>query len=119
MRKAVVTTLFCILFSALFITSGFAQGIEYTPTAYKVTVYKTDISTDGTTFANIFDNPSGVQIDLVDPASLSSAFGEGNVPAGTYGVMRMTVGTLLVYSSIGLGITDGEYTVIGIFTISY
>src|SRR4030066_1731122 len=106
MRKTVVTTLFCILFSALFITSGFAQSpVEYTPTAYKVTVYKTDISTDGATFANVFDNPSGVQIDLVDPASLSSAFGEGNVPAGTYGVMGMTVGTLLVYSSTDLSIT--------------
>ncbi|MBI4712972.1 MAG: hypothetical protein HY762_06710 [Planctomycetes bacterium] len=68
-----------------------------TPSSYKVTLYKTELSSDnGATWVTVLDNTSGQTVDLVTGAG--SAFGQGAVPFGTYNMIKFTIQNSIVWS---------------------
>ncbi len=57
-----------------------------------ITLYKIELSTDGTTFTTVYDQPAGVAIDAASLASKTTLLGTVNIPAGDYTTIRVTTG---------------------------
>jgi len=84
-----------------------AMAETASPDTYNVTFYKTEFSTDGTTWVTIYNNDAGKQIDLTVPDVGGSLCGEGTgIPAGTYTAARFTIKNEITYSW-GMTITAG------------
>ncbi|MBI5778114.1 MAG: hypothetical protein HZA49_01490 [Planctomycetes bacterium] len=93
--SGVLSVGFLLLMNAL----AFAVApTEATPDEYKVTCYKTEISTNGTTWVTCFDKPAGELVDLASPTGPGSLFGQGDVPEGTYKHIRITIMNTITYT---------------------
>ncbi|MEW6026028.1 MAG: hypothetical protein AB1599_01860 [Planctomycetota bacterium] len=89
---------------------SFAQVTEATPDEYIVTCYKTEISTNGTTWVTCFDNPAGTLIDLASPTGPGSLFGpQGEVAIGVYKHIRITIMNTITYSCTSPVVPQGGF----------
>lgn len=107
-------SLYALIFTLLLSSPSLAQTL-YTPSEFKVTLYSVAVSMDGVRFVEVFDDPAGLQVDIADPTSFTSAFGDSvNVPAGTYRWIRMTIDADLFWSAgAPVNRTDELFTVSG------
>lgn len=72
---------------------------RYTPTEFTIILFEVDISTNGQDWVDVFDNGSGLQVDLTDPNAFANAFAQAaEIPAGTYPWIRMTLSNDLEWS---------------------
>lgn len=80
-----------------------------TPDSYTVTLYQTELSTDGTSWVTVFTDATGKAIDLKNTAEIGTAFGQGSVPQGTYRVIRFTMKNEIQYTW-GITIPNGSFS---------
>ncbi|MBI4833480.1 MAG: hypothetical protein HY811_01490 [Planctomycetes bacterium] len=107
MVKTKYLIIMSILVSAVLvgITLSFpATAATVTPDTYKVTLYKTELSTNGTTWVEVFNSVAGTQIDFQNAAQIGSAFGQGSMPEGTYNAARFTIKNAIEYSYAASGV---------------
>ncbi len=103
----------------IFIVSFLPLSIKaqtYTPTAYSIELFTVELSTDGTNFIKVFENTSGLSVDLADSSSFNNAFGDSvNIPSGTYSWIRMTISEDLVWShpAAPVSLSNQTFTVSG------
>ncbi|HEY3331556.1 MAG TPA: DUF4382 domain-containing protein [Capsulimonadaceae bacterium] len=57
-----------------------------------ITVYKIELSTDGTTYTPVFDSTDGVSVDAASLASKAQLLGTVDIPSGDYKFVRLTTG---------------------------
>lgn len=70
-----------------------------TPDYYRVTFYKTELSTDGANWVTVFSNESGKVIDLTNPAAGGAVFGQGvAIQPGIYKAIKFTVKNEITYA---------------------
>ena len=72
----------------VYVTDGFSD-------AYKqvlVTLYKIELTTDGTTYQTVYSSATGTTLDLSSLASTADLLASVSVPAGTYTQARVTFG---------------------------
>lgn len=71
------------------------------PDTYVVTLYKTELSTDGINWVTVFDNGAiGVPLNLKNPAEAGTAFGQGSLPAGIYTNMRFKIKNEITFTKV-------------------
>jgi hypothetical protein len=68
-----------------------------------ITLYKIELSTDGTTFTTVYDQPAGVSIDAASLASKATLLATVNIPAGDYTTVRVTTGDHITLVPVGGG----------------
>jgi hypothetical protein len=70
-----------------------------TPDYYRVTFYKTELSTDGANWVTVFANESGKVIDLTNPAAGGAVFGQGAaIQPGIYNAIKFTIKNEITYA---------------------
>jgi hypothetical protein len=72
----------------VYVTDGFTDQYKQV----LATLYKIELTTDGTTFTTVYSNTTGQTIDLASLASTAELLGSVTVPAGTYTQARITFG---------------------------
>jgi hypothetical protein len=78
-----------------------------TPDTYKITLYKTEFSTNGATWVEVSSSLLGTQIDFQNAAQIGSVFGQStanSIPEGTYKAVRFTIKNAIEYSYAAGGI---------------
>ncbi len=79
-----------------------------------VTLYKIELSTDGTTYQTVFSDTSGRTLDLASLASTAELLGSVTVPTGTYTQARITFGDhITLVSNSGASTSVAVNTSIG------
>src|ERR1051326_7656700 len=79
----------------VYVTDGFSD-------AYKqvlATLYKIELTTDGTTYQTVFSDTAGRTLDLASLASTAELLASVTVPTGTYTQARITFGDHLTLVS--------------------
>jgi hypothetical protein len=79
----------------VYVTDGFSDQYKQV----LATLYKIELSTDGTTFTTVFSDTTGRTLDLASLASTSELLGSVTVTAGTYTQARITFGDHLTLVS--------------------
>ena len=72
----------------VYVTDGFSDQYKQV----LATVYKIELTTDGTNFTTVFSNTAGQTLDLPSLASSAALLGTVTVPTGTYTQARITFG---------------------------
>lgn len=72
----------------VYVTDGFSDQYKQV----LVTLYKIELTTDGTNFQTVFTAAAGQTINLSSLASTTALLASVNVPAGTYAQARVTFG---------------------------
>jgi hypothetical protein len=72
----------------VYVTDGFSDQYKQV----LVTLYKIELTTDGTTFQTVYSNTAGTTVDLASLSSTAELLGSVTVPAGTYTQARITFG---------------------------
>ena len=120
MIKKLFSSILFLFISLFWVFPVFAVDDTGTPTSFKITVLKLEMSTDGgTTWIVVFDDSTGTELDL---AAVSANTTVGNfvnntiIPNGTYNAVRITMNQIFkitgtVTSSVandgGLGTCGG------------
>ncbi|MEM7200179.1 MAG: hypothetical protein AAF628_07930 [Planctomycetota bacterium] len=100
----------------LTLSASSAAQTRYTPTEFTIILHGVELSTDGTTWVEVFADAGGLAVDLTDPNAFSNAFGAAvDIPAGTYSRVRMTLSTTLEWSypSAPVSLSNQQVTVSG------
>ena len=90
---SIIAVALCVLTLGLY---GVLTAEEYDPTTFEVGLHRTDLLIDqfDMTPVNVFDGVgTATTIDLV--SNPGDAFGEGDVPTGTYNRMKLTMANLV------------------------
>lgn len=72
----------------VYVTDGFSDQYKQV----LATLYKIELTTDGTTYQTVFSDTNGRTLDLASLASTSELLASVTVPAGTYTQARITFG---------------------------
>ncbi len=72
----------------VFVTDAFSDQYKQV----LVTLYKIELTTDGTTYQTVFSDAAGQTVDLASLANTTELLASVNVPAGTYTQARITFG---------------------------
>lgn len=72
----------------VFVTDGFSDQYKQV----LVTLYKIELTTDGTTYQTVFSDAAGQTINLSSLSSTKELLASLNIPAGTYTQARITFG---------------------------
>lgn len=72
----------------VYVTDGFTDQYKQVI----ATLYKIELTTDGTNFQTVYDNTAGSSLDLASLASTAELLASVTVPAGTYTEARITFG---------------------------
>lgn len=70
----------------VYVTDGFGDTYKQV----LVTLYKIELTTDGTNFVTVFEDPAGRTLDLRSMSTTAELLASVNVPAGTYTQSRVT-----------------------------
>ncbi len=87
----------------VYITDGFSDQYKQV----LATLFKIELTTDGTTFQTVFENTAGQTLDLSSLASTTELLASVTVPEGTYTQARITYGdhiTLVSNAGVSTGV---------------
>ncbi|MFQ5901021.1 MAG: hypothetical protein ACE5IH_05635, partial [Thermodesulfobacteriota bacterium] len=95
MKRLIRYIMAIVISSFVFLGMSLPGWAQTTPDTVKITLFKTELSTDGSTWVTVFDDPSGVTQDLMN----NPAFGSGGIDPGTYNRIRFNIGSSLAWTA--------------------